>query len=137
MVCDNCARLTRELREAREELAEYEGALDVTEDMAVFKLGRALKIRPQTAKLLLTLASRPDRMFGIDLLSDALGYAGAGTETLAPSGCLLSQSIRVNVVRARAALKSLGFDKRALTTAYGKGYGLSEDAAKAVLEAAR
>lgn len=125
MPCDNCVRLTRELREAREELSEYR-APDTQPDPA--KLLRWLRkpASPQTAYLLLHLAQRPGRVCEIMDLADAMNAA----DTMNPRNC-----VRVHVARARRCLEFRGAPD-AIFNLYGVGFGLDRATAAMIMEAA-
>ena len=125
MACDNCARLTRELREAKEELAEYQ--IEAIEPDPV-KLLRWLRkpATPQTAALVLHLSRSPGRACQIMDLSDAMG----ASQTMDPRN-----GVRVHVARARRCLEYRGMSE-VIFNQYGVGFSIERDAAKAIMEAA-
>lgn len=76
MGCDNCDRLKREIRELREELEEWRTADGEVVDSETHDVAKKLGVRPQAAKLLLSLLSSPGKTVPIERLARAIGYHG-------------------------------------------------------------
>lgn len=117
MMCDNCARLTRELREAREELREYERPAE-THSAEVYRLndflGRPCQL--QAAKMILMLMERPGQVVLKDNLIFGMQFNGSITAT---------KVLHVNASRARAALIKAGLP-RSVRSAWDKGYYIEQ-----------
>ena len=112
MTCDRCISLTRELREARELIAEYErpDATVTPEVQRVRKwLGRPTRI--QTAKMLMALLKSPGQIVSNDRLAFAMDYDGD-----APVTRILS----VHSSHLRKSLQNKGLP-RSVRTGYGAG----------------
>ena len=134
--CPHCIRLTRELREAREELAEY----------AVTRQHR-LKEAGQTAN---RYVSRAEEMTIIAPMVDAVpGLSPAealGLHALASAGSLDSETLRatfsrgeaseirlvnVHMCRIRQKLKKAGYPN-IIKTVWGVGYQMTEEGRRAL-----
>ena len=134
MTCDNCARLTRELREAREELAEYRDALPDTEDHRVVLIAKRLGIQPQGGRMAAEMADRNGRICTTELLGELIGYGGEGY--VGDPGRLMTGVVRVNISRLRKALERAGCPG-AVVNYHGTGYALSEAGVKLVRKLSR
>lgn len=113
MTCEHCIRLTRELREAKELLSEYERD-ENTHSPDVYRmndfLGRPCQL--QAAKMILMLIERPGQVVLNDTLVFGMQFNGNITA---------SKVLHVNASRARAALVKSGLPK-SVKCAWSKGY---------------
>lgn len=76
MGCVNCERLKREIRELKEEIEEWEAYDGEVVDSEAHDLSRKIGVRPQAAKLLITLMDAPGQTISVDRLARAIGYEG-------------------------------------------------------------
>ena len=129
MTCNNCERLNREIRELREELAEW-GRVEKNETLAD-KLRKRFRLRPQASHVLAELVTRPDRVFGRDAMIQHMGYTGSPMETVRDGE---DQAIRNAITWIRNALKDERLDVT-IRNIYGAGYLVSK-ADAAVIRAA-
>ena len=124
MTCDRCISLTRELREARELIAEYERPGSVI-DTRVYRandwLGRPCQV--QGAKILMALIDAPGKIVPRDRLAHIIDYAG---------DLPIERILSVNVSRLNSALSKRGMPR--VKNAHGKGYYVDADDAKRILE---
>ncbi len=105
--------LTRELREARELIAEYERPGSVI-DTRVYEVNKWLG-RPcalQGAKMLLSMIDAPGKIIPRDRLAHIIDYQG---------DTVIDRILTVNVSRLNKALVNKGMPK-AVKNAHGKGY---------------
>jgi DNA-binding response OmpR family regulator len=112
-VCDNCVRLTRELREAQELIAEYERPGAVI-DSRVYRVNNWLR-RPcqiQSAKILVALLDAAGKVVPRDRLIHIIDYQG---------DLRIERILTVNVSRLNKALENKGMP-RAVKNAFGEGY---------------
>lgn len=106
MACDNCDRLRREVRELKEELAEWQaGSSFEAENTTEVDLIRAkFRVRPQTAKIISALLSRPGKVVSHDLLVQAASCGGAVDGDKYPSRTGPLAVLRIAVAQARKAI---------------------------------
>lgn len=123
MTCENCIRLTRELREARELIEEYErpGAMV---DSRVYELnnwlGRPCQV--QGAKMLVALMDAGGKIVPRDRLIHIIDYHG---------DLRVERILTVNVSRVNKALTNKGLP-RAVRNAHGVGYYVSATDAETI-----
>lgn len=116
--------LTRELREARELIAEYErpGSVIDTRVYQVNKwLGRPCQV--QGAKMLMTMIDAPGKVIPRDRLAHIIDYRG---------DLPVERILAVNVSRLNKALTNKGMPRA--KNAHGKGYYVDVADAKRILE---
>lgn len=125
MACESCAQLTRELREAREEIEElsrpqksFSAEVQKTRDW----LGTPCRL--QTAKLLLCLMKTPGRILDNDTLLFAMDYHGDGDA---------SHIISVHTAMLRSSLRAKGLGPCVLS-AYGRGRFIEKEDADLIRE---
>lgn len=127
MACGECDTLRRQVRELREELAEFQKYED-SESPLVFSLKKALRLRPQSAKILAALMDRQDKVVKVDLLIDASEYEG---EAGNPNDRRFRAIIGVNLARIRRSMEDARIEG-AVQTFYGNGYMISKSVADQV-----
>lgn len=127
MACDRCDSLTRQLREAREELAEWkrsgggeaQGPGDADDKALVQVWREALEVQPQVARLLVFLCRWRGEQVSNDRIMNELWGADRLAELEAPDKALM-----VRVHHARTRLKAL-FGKGLIDTVWGYGLTIS------------
>ena len=128
MGCPDCDRLRRELREAREELAEYEAAGPApaaTGEAA--RMGRwmaALGCPHGQAQMAMVFAEAPDRTFSRDELVEKLRGCGRADP--------FDRSVDTRIKRLRRSLKAATGRPDTIRTQYGVGYYMDAATARAV-----
>ena len=128
-MCASCDRLRAELREVKEELAEWKRPPEITDADRMARLKAALPMERQTAILLIRLHQSPGLVVENGELIELIGYKGEDRDL--PRG----KSDRVNalkviVTKARRALEHIAiYDS--IKFAYG-GYVMSREAAAAI-----
>lgn len=127
MACAECARLRATIREIREELAEYE-KFDDSEDPLVLNLMNALRIRPQSAKVLAALLDRAGKVVSTELLIDAADYEGEASNM---NDRRFRALIGVNISRIRRGLEDAKI-MGGIVTYYARGHMLTKDAAEKI-----
>lgn len=124
MPCDNCAALTRQVRELREELAEYSQPDAVVDSHRVLKWLRK-PASPQTARLAIALARAHGRMVHLMDLADEVGL---GNVLNVPN------SVRVQVSHLRRCLERHGH-LGVVVNHYGEGFHMDKSVSREVLAA--
>lgn len=120
MACDECDRLRRDLREAKEELAEYRAdrPAPVAVNDNADRMGRwmkALDCPYGQVRLLMTFVESPGRAFDRDALLDHLEGFGRSEQT--------DRAIDTRIKRLRASLRAaLRTNTNPISTLYGIGY---------------
>lgn len=127
MACSECDSLRRQVRELKEELAEFQ-KYDDADSPLVFELKKALRLRPQSAKILAALMERQDKVVKVDLLIDAAEYEG---EAGNPNDQRFRAIIGVNLARIRRGMEDARIDG-SVQTFYGHGYMISKAVADQV-----
>ena len=131
MTCENCIRLTRELREALELIDEYERPGAVS-DARVYRINHWLS-RPcsvQGAKILAALLDAKGQVVPRDRLVYIIDYAG---------DLPIERILSVNISRLRVALRNRGL-KVSVNNAHSKGYYIDTkdaDVIRAAMERAK
>lgn len=129
MACDNCDRLRREIRELKEEIAEYELGTDHEADETdVFRLKIALRIKPQSAKLLHGLMQTPGKLVTLNALAEWSDVNKRQDHDQFPSRTGPGRHIRVLVKDIRDGFVSRGLPSDLIHNAYGRGYILDQTA---------
>lgn len=124
--CPRCIHLTRELREARELIAEYErpaGTIDADVYRINDWLGRPCQV--QSAKMLAMLLEKPGEIVLRDRLVFGMDYGGDLPD---------SKILQVNASRIRRALRNVGLHV-AIKSAYAKGYYIEKSDAALIRRA--
>lgn len=131
MACDECDRLRKQVRELKEEIAEYEAdTLDDSEDPMPMRLTQTFRIRPQSARILWAMMKKPGRVLSMDALAHASEYHG---DTTNPNDRAFKQSTRTNISRIRRGLESRQIFG-GVQNSYGRGFLLTKEAAVRIAE---
>jgi|GEM_PF-3928367 len=119
--CPNCIRLTRELREAREELAAYaEGPLDdVDQDLARVGLWLGARGNGNSARILMAIMQCDGRIVGWTQLGEMIGYEGINVRGY----------LGVYICWIRKGLERNGMK---IHTAWGSGWWIDKPTIKAI-----
>lgn len=129
-MCQTCDKLRAEIRELREELAEWRNQDSIHESGDAAIIATRLKTWPQVAKLIAILAENENRVVSREYFVEALEYAGAGRDH-DRRGTDEDRWLKVIVSRARRALESVGvFD--AVGNVWGQGYIMTKEKARDV-----
>lgn len=132
-MCQTCDKLRAEIRELREELAEWRNQESIHENGDAAIIAERLKTWPQVAKLIAILAENENRVVSREYFVDALGYAGEGRDH-DRRGTDEDRWLKVIVSRSRRALEGIGvFD--AVGNVRGRGYIMTKEKARAVRRA--
>lgn len=131
MPCDECDALRRQLREAREEIAEYEAATDSGDTARINALRIKLRIRPMTAKVIDTLMDKPGMLTRLDYIVERTEAGGKRSDTMPPSRRGPLGVVRTNISWARKALVEKGI-RGGIVNMHGEGYTMTKEAARAV-----
>jgi len=111
-MCDNCARLQRQVRELKETLAEYEMTEGEIIDPRIHDLARWMGTRPQAAQALTLMMRNAGHALSHERIARAFGYDGEDARRISSvMQCHLRQAIKK---RAGAATD----------TVWGSGYRL-------------
>lgn len=120
MPCDSCDRLRAQLREAREELAEWRRSDGSSLNGDVWRIKRAFGINPQPAIIINALMRDAGRVVTNDALVEAMGYAGEGREPV--KGQADDRlALQVVICKARSALRAEGLHE-AISNVHHTGY---------------
>lgn len=136
MMCPTCDRLRAELREVREELAEWRMSEGESQNGDVAIIARVLKISPQSAKVVNELMSAPSRLVPTDRLVEAMDYGGLGMDK--GRWTFEGNALKVVMSMARKGLREAGLPE-AISNVWGRGYIMPRSKAtelRAILEAA-
>lgn len=138
-MCPTCDRLRAELREAKEELAEWQShGGDNSSDGEVALLSKVMRVSPQPARIVSELMAASSRVVSKGHLIDSMGYDGEGREHPERGQTDEGNALKVVVTQARRGLESVGlFD--AIANVRGVGYIMPKSKAvelRAILEAA-
>lgn len=129
-MCQTCDKLRAEIRELRDELAEWRNQDSVHENGDAAIIAARLKTWPQVAKLIAILAENENRVVSREYFVEALEYAGAGRDH-DRRGTDEDRWLKVIASRARRALESIGvFD--AVGNVRGRGYIMTKEKARDV-----
>lgn len=129
-MCVECDKLRAEIRELREELAEWRNQDSIHENGDAAIIAARLKTWPQVAKLIAILAENENRVVAREYFVEALEYAGAGRDH-DRRGTDEDRWLKVIVSRARRALEGIGvFD--AVGNVRGWGYIMTKEKARDV-----
>lgn len=136
-MCPTCDRLRAELREVKEELAEWRtNEADEPGDVAL--IGRQLGLNPQPARIVSRLMASSSRVVAKEALIETMNYAGEGRDLGGYRGTDEGCALKVVITKARRGLESVGlFD--AISNVVGVGYIMPKSKAvelRAILEAA-
>lgn len=129
MPCDNCERLRREIRELKEEIAEW-GKVENNEALSD-RLRIRFRLRPQAALALAAMLERPGRVFSVQALIQHIGYNGNPMDTKRNGE---DQSVRTNISWVRLGLMDarLGVHVRNIQR---QGYMISKEDAEKIMAA--
>lgn len=124
--CPRCIQLTRELREARETIAEYERP-SATMSAQANRVSRwlGLPCHPQAAKMLLLLMAKPGEIVLRDALLFGIDYHGDAD---------VVKTLQVQASRARVSLIRRGLP-RGIQSAKGSGYYIEKSDAAIIRRA--
>jgi len=126
MPCDSCDRLKRQVRELKEEIAEWDRT-ENNESLAD-KLRLRFRLRPQAAYTLAAMIERPGRVFSKQAIIQHIGYDGSPMETKRDGE---DQSVRTNISWVRSGLKYAGLDVE-VRNIHAQGYLISKEDAEKV-----
>lgn len=103
MACDECVRLRAQIRELKEELAEWRGGNDDVLDTRAQDYAKKLGVRTQSAKMLSVLLDNAGKAISNDRLAEEIGYDGEnGRRHVAVVLCNLRKSgVPVETVYAK------------------------------------
>lgn len=127
MACDECVKLRATIRELREELAEYE-KFDDAESPLVLNLMKALRLRPQSAKILAALLARAGKVVSTELLIESADYEGEASNT---NDRRFRALVGVNISRIRRGLEDAKI-MGGIVTYYARGHMLTKEAAEKI-----
>jgi DNA-binding response OmpR family regulator len=124
--CPRCVQLTRELREARELIAEYERPPE-TRCALANRVSRWLGVpcHPQAAKMLVMLLEQPGKIVHRDALIHGVDYNGDAD---------IVKVLQVQASRVRVSLVRRGLP-RAIQSAKGSGYYIEKSDADVIRSA--
>lgn len=130
MTCARCEQLTRELREAREEVAEWarmdRARLDDDDVQRIFRLKSAFRLTECDARVLAALMARPGHQFTKENL---LPYASIHPDDVR---CKI---VDVRICKIRKALAARPEFPAKIATNWGTGYSIAREDAQ-ILERA-
>lgn len=126
MPCAECEKLRKQVRELKEEIAEWERS---DADFNPVKVLRWMRkpASPQTVALSVSLANAGGRILTTDELAQSMG----AHKTMDPAN-----SVRVHVARARRCLEYKGYGQ-SIFNQYGVGFFMDRNVGRAILEAGR
>lgn len=137
-MCPSCDRLRAELREVKEELAEWKmGSPSVDGDKWAF-LASTIGLAPQPAKIVSALMESPSQPVMKDTMFELMEYGGMGRDFIHSGHTDEGRALSVIVTHARRRLESFGIHD-AIKNVRGVGYIMPRSKAvelRAILEAA-
>lgn len=122
-MCQTCDKLRAEIRELREELAEWERGGNMTDSGDVALIAATIKCLPQSAKLISALMNAENRTVSAEILTEEIEYGGMGGDInrARKSETYEGNHLKVIVSRSRRDLERAGiFD--AIANVRGVGY---------------
>lgn len=107
MPCGECDRLRVQVRELKEEIAEWERTGGEIVDTSVNDLAKKIGTHLQPAKMLLALARARGKTVTNERMCDVIGYEGYGTVNILAQITLRARRAGFPVVRIRGVGLSL------------------------------
>ena len=135
-MCVSCDRLRAELREVKEELAEWKMREDDSVDGDIALISRTLKLPPQPARIVNELMSAASRVVTSEKLIESMDYGGRGGDK--GRWTAEGNAMKVCLSMARKGLREAGLHD-AISTVWREGYIMPKSKAvelRAILDAA-
>lgn len=138
-MCATCDKLRAELREAREEIKEWQkGSTSESEAEHWVFVASAIGLAPQPAKIVTALMDNPSKPVLKDTMFDLMEYGGMGRDFIHSGHTDEGRALSVIVTHARRKLEMFGIHD-AIKNVRGVGYIMPRSKAvelRAILEAA-